>query len=147
MTLACLGIAVSAVRRRLELGGVVLACLTLLAAGAGANELDGAWSTRLEECSNIFTKKGNQTVLADRADFFGSGFVVAGNMIRGKIATCKILSTKKKGSTFQLRTTCATDITISNNNFELTFVEADKVVRSFPGIPEMNTPYYRCPAI
>ena len=135
------------VRRCLGWMPAVLVSAVFLAPVAKANEVDGAWSTRIDECANIFVKRDNQTYLAERADFYGSGFVVTGKTIRGKIATCKILSVKKTGTKVKLQAACTTDIMITNSNFDLDFVEPNKVIRTFPGIPEMNTPYYRCPAI
>ena len=113
--------------------------------GANAAELDGSWATDIDTCEKIFVNRGGQNYLASDADIYGSGFVVTGNTIRGKIATCKISARKMIGSTIQLKTTCATDITIMNNNFELKFVDDNKLIRNVPGIPELSTPYYRCP--
>jgi hypothetical protein len=133
------------VSRRLLYVPALALCLTWLGAPAAkAAEIDGAWSTSPESCKKVFTKKGKQVVLARDADFYGSGFVIDGPMIRGKLATCKITSMKENGGTFQLQTACTTDISVSTNQFELKKVDADKIMRAFPGLPEMDTPYYRC---
>ena len=118
----------------------------LLPQSVNAANLEGLWATNVEACKELFVKKGNATYLASDADLHGSGFVVSGNIIRGKIATCKITSTEEDGKTVHLRTTCATDISVSSNQFDLKILDNDKIVRSIPGIPEMDTPYFRCPS-
>jgi hypothetical protein len=115
-----------------------------LTATAAAHDLDGAWVTSIDSCDKVFVKKGRLTLLAPDADFYGSGFVVDGTTIRGKLATCRITSLRQDGQAVHIRAACATDIMLSNNEFVLTRVEGDKLVRAFPGIPEMDTPYYRC---
>jgi len=117
------------------------------AGAASTRDFDGAWSTSAEACPNIFVKRGGQIYLSERADLFGSGFVVAGSIIRGKIATCKVTSIKRTGAAVDLRTVCTTDITTISNSFKLRLVDANRVVRSVPEIPELDTPYVRCPAI
>ena len=117
----------------------------LLPQAAVAANLDGSWATNLDACKDIFVKKGNAVSLARDADLYGSGFVISGNMVRGKIATCKITSMKEAGKTIHVRSTCATDISVSNNQFDLKILDKDKLIRAVPGVPEMDTPYYRCP--
>ena len=111
-----------------------------------AADINGAWTTDVAACKKIFVNKGNRISLTSDADLYGSGFVVDGTMICGKIATCKITSLKEDGSTLHLNAACATDIMMSSNQFDLKMVDNNKLVRAFPGIPEMDTPYYRCPA-
>jgi hypothetical protein len=40
---------------------------------------------------------------------------------------------------------CATDIMLSNVGFNLKALEPNKISRMFPGMPEMEINYYRCP--
>jgi hypothetical protein len=121
------------------------ACLVGLPAGAAlAASLDGAWATNASTCKQVFTKKGKDVVLAREADFYGSGFVIDGSTIRGKMATCKVTSRKEEGTTVRFSASCATDISISRNEFDLKILDDNKVMRSFPNFPEMDTPYYRC---
>src|SRR3954447_11828808 len=128
---------------------MALAVLQLLAAGlfcstARAVDLDGAWATDAGSCSKVFVKKGGQTRLSPSADLYGSGFVIDGSAIRGKIATCKITSLKEDGPTVHIEAACATDIMHSSNDFTLKRIDDNKLVRAYPGIPEMDTLYFRC---
>ena len=129
-----------------------LLCLPLLLAGllglpagaAVAAGIDGAWATNASACKQVFTKKGKDVVLARDADFYGSGFVIDGSIVRGKMATCKVMSRKEEGTTIKFSASCATEISISKNEFELKIIDDNKVMRSFPNFPEMDTPFYRC---
>lgn len=109
-----------------------------------AADIDGSWSTDRGACGQLFVKKGSQTHLARDADIHGSGFVIDGATIRGKIATCKVTSRRQVGSIVHVRAACATDVAISSSAFDLKVVDDDQIVRRVPGIPEMDTPYYRC---
>jgi hypothetical protein len=123
---------------------VAAACLLGTLGPVAAASIDGDWVTDLGACKKVFVKKGGQSYLARDADLYGSGFVISGTTIRGKLATCKITSLKEEGATVRVRAACATDIMLSDNQFELTMQGADKLVRAFPGVPEMDTPFYRC---
>jgi hypothetical protein len=112
---------------------------------AAAAEIDGAWSTDPDVCDKMFVKNGGKTMLTTNADLFGSGFVINGNLIRGKMATCKITSLRQDGSKLHLRASCATEITLTDNSFDLNMDGPNKVVRAYPGLPELDMPYYRCP--
>jgi hypothetical protein len=130
-----------------NLAGALFA-LMFMAFSASASQavsLDGAWAQNASTCKNIFVKKGKQTFLSPRADFYGSGFVIDGNTIRGKMAMCKITSRKEEGDVVQLQAACATDISMSNNRFGLKIVDDNKIIRMFPDVAELDTPYYRCP--
>lgn len=130
--------------RRIACGlACIIAAATLIASAHAAN-LDGSWSTDRAACGQLFVKKGSQTHLARDADIHGSGFVIDGTMIRGKIANCKITSRRDVGRTVHVRAACATDVAVSDSTFDLKVIDDDQVVRSVPGIPEMDTPYYRC---
>jgi hypothetical protein len=124
---------------------LALVLLPVAASRTEAADFDGLWATNPDACKDIFVKRGNEVTFSEKADMYGSGFIVSGKTIRGKIAVCKILSMKKTGNTANLRAACATDISISTNNFGLRLVEDNKLIRSFPGIPEMDTSYFRCP--
>jgi len=40
---------------------------------------------------------------------------------------------------------CATDIMLSDVQFSVRSVNANEILRMFPNMPGMETPYYRCP--
>jgi hypothetical protein len=132
-----------------NLAGALLAlmCMVLSVSESRAAGLDGAWAQNASTCKNIFVKKGKQTFLSQSADFYGSGFVIDGNTIRGKMAMCKITSRKEEGDVVQLQAACATDISMSNNRFGLKVVDDNKIIRMFPDMAELDTSYYRCPGL
>jgi hypothetical protein len=125
---------------------MAIACqaLAMGVSHAQTSEFDGMWATNPDRCQDIFVKRGNEVVFSDKADMYGSGFIVSGKTIRGKIAVCKVQSLKKSGNTANIRAACATDISVSTNNFGLRLVDANKLVRSIPGVPELDTSYFRC---
>ncbi len=109
-----------------------------------AAELDGAWTNDKDVCNKIFTQSSGKIVFSDKADFYGSGFVIDGPIIRGKAATCKIKSTSKRGNRIHIAATCATEVMLSDTQFDLTVGPDGKLTRSFPGMPEMTMDYQRC---
>jgi hypothetical protein len=111
-----------------------------------AADIEGVWASHASECDKVFVKGGKGVVFAKDADLYGSGFIIEGRKIRGKIATCDIKTIKEDGSTVHLITVCATDVMLSNVQFSLRTIDRDKIVRIFPGVPEMDTPYERCPS-
>ncbi len=128
---------------------ILLAVLAALGSGflisaSHAAELDGAWTNDKEACEKVFTQTDGKIVFAKNADFYGSGFVIDGKIIRGKAATCKIKSMSKRGNRIHIAAACATDITLSDTQFDLTLGEDGSLTRSFPGMPEINMTYQRC---
>jgi hypothetical protein len=121
-----------------------LGCLVLATSVAHALDLNGAWATNASACKDVFVRKGKQIRLSGNADFFGSGFVVDGQTIRGKIAVCRITSRKDEGDAISLAAACSTDIMMTAAQFNLKVVDDNKIMRVLPGNPEMDTPYYRC---
>jgi hypothetical protein len=129
-----------------SLTGLVLAICAIVPGGtAAALDINGAWVTDLGICDKVLVKRGARTDLAPNSDLYGSGFVIDGASIRGKIASCKITSRRENGSTVHIQAACATDILVSANQFSLTMVRDGELVRAYPGIPEMDTSYFRCP--
>lgn len=109
-----------------------------------AAELDGAWTNDKDACQQVFTQNGGKIVFAKDADFYGSGFVIDGRIIRGKAATCKIKSMSQRGNRIHIAATCATDIMLSNTQFDLALGPDGKLTRSFAGMPEISMDYQRC---
>ncbi len=121
----------------------VLAGSTAVTRGA---DINGAWATDTGVCDKIFQKKGNVLTLTSRSDTLGGGFIIDGNAIRGKTANCKIKNRREDGDAVYLIAACATDIMLSDVEMALKIIDKDRVARFFPGLPELETPYYyRCP--
>jgi hypothetical protein len=113
-------------------------------AEARAIELSGAWATHADLCSQVFTKKDNRVVYAEFSELFGSGFIIDGDLIRGKAATCTIKSRKQEGDSLELSATCASSIMTQNVRFSLKIIDDNTISRSFPEITGMSLNYTRC---
>lgn len=127
--------------------GFALAAGLLMNASSGAKAADvvGVWASDAAVCNKIFTRKGSQISLAKGGDPYGRGFIIEGNAIRGKLANCKIKSRKQDGNVVYLIAACATDVMLSDVELALKIIDDNKITRVFAGMPELETPYYRCP--
>lgn len=142
-----------AVRRRRAQGWIcrtvtgVSAVLAMSIGGtsAGAAGIDGAWASSAEACSKIFERRGNRVSLRGDADMYGSGFVVEGNQIRGKSSTCTVRVRKQDGDIVHLVAACSTDVAVDTLQLSYKQDGPDRIIRIYPGLPELDTPYYRCP--
>jgi hypothetical protein len=123
---------------------LIPACWVALAMDAQAADITGAWASDTSNCDKIFVKRGNSVFLAEEADLYGSGFVIEGRKIRGRMANCDIKTIKEEGSTVHLIAACATDIMLSSVQVSLKVVDQNRLVRFFPGMPDIEMPYERC---
>jgi hypothetical protein len=112
---------------------------------ANAVDLNGAWANDTAVCSKIFEKKDNAVSMTRDSDMYGSGFIIDGNQIKGKVATCTVKSRKEDGAIINLITSCSTDVALSTVQISLQIDSENKLTRVFPGVPEMAMPYVRCP--
>jgi hypothetical protein len=131
-------------RTNLVSGLVSVACILTGAPEARAAEIDGAWATAADACSKIFVKQGATIGFAKKADLYGSGFIIAGNRIKGKVANCTVKMRKDDGDTVNLAATCSTDVAVETVQFVLKVHDRNSMSRVFMGIPELDTPYVRC---
>src|SRR5579864_3941079 len=106
--------------------------LLLLSGKAFAFELSGAWTSDRALCDHVFTKKGNALGFAELSDLYGSGFIVNGDAIKGKMAECRIKSRKQDGDTTTLVASCATSIMTGNYEFSYKVLDDNTLVRLFP---------------
>jgi hypothetical protein len=111
-----------------------------------AFDLNGAWVSDAENCAKVFARKGAQVTFTDMSDVFGGGFIIEGDQITGKYARCRIKAKKNEGANINLLAACASDIMLQNVQFSLREVDANTVMRMFPGISGMEIKYARCPA-
>jgi hypothetical protein len=118
-------------------------CQLPIAASRSA-ELDGAWTTNKEACNIMFVESGGKRTFSPSPDLYGSGFIIDGKSIRGKAANCTIKSMKRQSDRFHILAACATDIMLSDTQFDLTFKGDGRLTRSFRGMPEMSLDYFRC---
>src|SRR5205807_7327223 len=109
-----------------------------------AVELNGVWSSDPALCDKIFIKKGKQVAFSPLSDLYGSGFIIDGNRIRGKIARCTIKSRKEEGSTIQLSATCSTTIAAEQMDFSLKVIDDNTLGRVYPAMSAMQVNFHRC---
>ena len=129
-----------------RLAAVTLLMGTALATfEARAIDLNGLWASDPALCDKIFTKKGKQITFDPLSDFYGSGFIIEGNRIRGKIARCTIKSRKEDGATIQLAAQCSTTIAAQELDFSLKVIDDNTVGRLYPGVSAMQVNFHRCP--
>ena len=117
----------------------------LFGASAHSIELNGAWANDPSICSKIFVKRDTKLVMTSDADNYGSGFVVDGNQVRGKIATCNIKARKEEAGLVHLITSCSTDVALQTVQLSFKIDSDNRITRIFPGAPEMSVTYSRCP--
>jgi hypothetical protein len=110
-----------------------------------AFDLTGVWASNASECSNVFVKRGKTVSFIKESDLHASGFIVQNGRIRGKLASCRIKATREDGEMIYMVAACATDIMLSDVEFAVRVVDDNKIVRLFPGLPEMEYSYERCP--
>jgi hypothetical protein len=91
-------------------------------------------------------RKGAQVSFTDMSDVYGGGFIIEGDQIIGKYGKCRIKAKKDDGTTINLVAACASDIMLSSVQFSLKEVDANSVIRLFPGMAGMEIKYARCPA-
>jgi hypothetical protein len=117
-----------------------------LAENASAFDLTGAWAGDAENCAKVFARKGGQITFTDNSDVYVSGFIVDGDQIIGKYARCRIKARKVDGPNINLIAACASDIMLSSVQLSAREIDANALMRLFPGMEGMEIKYYRCPS-
>ncbi len=117
-----------------------------LAENASAFDLTGAWAGDADNCVKVFARKGGQITFTDNSDVYGSGFIVDGDQIVGKYARCRIKARKVDGPSINLIAACASDIMLSSVQLSAREIDANPLMRLFPGMEGMEIKYYRCPS-
>lgn len=119
-------------------------CCALPGESAEAADLAGVWATDAAVCSKVFVKSGKRVSFAKNADLYGSGFIIEGKEIRGAMAKCRIKLAKEEGARTHIIAACATDIMLSDAQLSVKIIDANSIVRVFPGMPDVGSNYYRC---
>jgi hypothetical protein len=132
-------------RQNVKCGIAVLITALFVSPAANAVDLNGAWANDLSICNKIFEKKDGTISMTRDSDMHGSGFIIDGNQIKGKVATCTVKSRKEDGAIMNLITSCSTDVALSTVQISLKIDSENQMTRVFPGNPEMQMPYVRCP--
>ena len=132
-------------RSNIKWGLAILISASVVSLAANAVDLNGAWANNASVCNKIFEKKNKTISITRDSDMHGSGFIIDGDRIRGKVATCTVKSRKEDGAMLHLVTSCSTDVALSTVQISLKIDSENQMTRVFPGIPEMAMPYVRCP--
>jgi hypothetical protein len=135
------------VLRRLILATALAAGCTMLAPQElNAFELTGAWATSVDQCGNVFARKGraNQVNFTNFPGVYGGGFIAEANRVRGKFESCLIKSRKDSDQSVNLVVACASGIMLSNVQFFLKVIDDNTISREFPGMEGMEVKYHRC---
>ena len=113
---------------------------------AWSTDLTGAWATNVDECKNVFirTGKANEIGFAELSETHGSGFIVEPDRLVGRFAKCRIKAKKENGQSVNIVASCATDIMLSNVQFDLKVDDENNITRLFPGMEDMAITYHRC---
>jgi hypothetical protein len=53
-----------------------------------AFDLSGIWATDPQLCGKMFERRGSEVAFTQLPDLYGSGFVIDGTRIKGKMAQC-----------------------------------------------------------
>jgi hypothetical protein len=124
----------------------LLAALLAMSHPASAFDLNGAWASDADNCAKVFERRGSQVTFTEMSDVYGGGFIIEVDQITGKFARCRIKSKKDEGKTINLIAACASDIMLQNVQFSLRELDANSVIRLFPGMEDVEIRYARCPA-
>lgn len=133
-------------RTRIAIGTILLASLLETVGRADALDLNGAWVSDADNCTKVFARNGAQVGFTDMSDVYGGGFIINGDQIVGKFARCQIKARKDNGPYVNMVAACATDMMLSSVQFSLKELDANSLVRLFPGMGDMEIRYHRCPA-
>ena len=133
-------------RKPAALVALLFGSLLTLAGRVDAVELNGAWAGDADQCAKVFVRQGGKLGFTEMSDVYGGGFIIDGDQIVGKFARCRIKARKDDGANVNLVAACATDIMLSSVQFSLKELDANSIVRLFPGIEDMEISYHRCPS-
>ena len=123
---------------------VLLGGTIALAGEARAFDLNGAWASDADNCGKVFVHKGGRVNFTEMSDVYGGGFIIDGDQITGKFASCRIKARKDDGQDINLIAACATDVMLQNVQFSLRETDANTVSRFFSGMEGMEIKYSRC---
>jgi hypothetical protein len=132
-------------RKLTAIAGALLYSGMALSGQAGAFDLNGAWAGDADNCTKVFARKGSQVTFSDNSDVYGGGFIIEDDQIIGKGGRCRIKARKDDGANINLIAACSSDIMFQSMQFSLKELDANTVMRLFPGMEGMEIKYARCP--
>lgn len=112
-----------------------------------AADLNGAWASNPDVCSQIFVRKNNKISIADHSDLYGRALIIEDNKVTDQLATCHIKNRKVEDNMIRLEADCSTNMGRFTDQVILRIDGDDRLTRFFIGIGGMRLAYFRCPAI
>lgn len=129
---------------RLKVSIVGFTVTSLLVLHVYAADLNGAWASNPDVCSQIFVRKNDKISMADHSDLFGRGLIIEDNEVTDELATCHIKDRKIDDDMIRLTADCSTNMGRFTEQLILRIDGDDRLTRFFVG---MRLAYFRCPAI
>jgi len=113
---------------------------------AQAFDLNGAWTSNVAACADIFEARGGQALaVKGGAGMYGDGFIVQHDKILAGAGTCTIKVRKSVGPVTHLIAVCAPgSVALSTFQFSYKVTDENTIVRVFPGVTALDTIYRRC---
>ncbi len=125
--------------------GLVFAMAGTFCTSAHAIDLTGTWASSADICGKLFVKQGNTITFAKNADEIGSGLIINGNQITGKIGTCNVSSRQQKGDVIHLNAMCTTKVATTSMEFSYKILSENRITQVFSGLSGSSVQYVRCP--
>ena len=123
---------------------MVLAEASLVCSPCRAFDLNGVWATDAALCDKMFEKRGSSYGFTEMSDLYGSGLIIEGTRIRGKMAQCTIKSKTEDSDSVRFLAACATSVAPENLQVTLKILGSDSFSRLFPNMQGMEVAYHRC---
>src|ERR1700752_2369978 len=84
-----------------------------------AFELTAAWAPDTAACDKVFATKGKTISFKPDSDMFDSGFIIDGQRVRGRAASCTIKTSREDGKMLHMLAGCAPDIMLQTVQFSV----------------------------
>ena len=125
---------------------ILVGIATSVSVAAQAFDLNGAWTSNVSACANIFEARGSQALsIKAGAGMYGDGFIVQGDKILAGTGICTIKTRKSVGEVTHLIAVCAPgSVALSMVQFSYKVTNENTISRVFPGIGALDTAYRRC---
>ena len=125
---------------------VIAGAGTVLSHPAQAFDLNGAWTSNVKACADIFESRGSQALaVKGGSGMYGDGFIVRDDKIIASAGTCAIKVRKSVGPVTHLVAVCAPgSVALSTFQFSYKVTDENTIVRVFPGVSALDTIYQRC---
>ncbi|MFC7053335.1 hypothetical protein ACFQI3_11615 [Hansschlegelia quercus] len=134
---------------RAKLGAASVVVIMACGSGSGVRagiqqQFQGSWVADSFECRDVFITKAGKTLFRSKHDNTLPGFVVEGSRIRGKTASCSLISIKQTSNGYVAALNCKSQIMFGAMSVSLRLKDQDTIERYDPSFPEMRETYHRC---